>query len=175
MKNRWKSLKKSFWKQTVFWHRFLWIFGSNLNAPAASQTLKNQCFFRTRAWQALRRPKKRPKSAKIGQKGAPRRSKSAKTRPKGNLREPTWVQKAPQGLHKTSPGTSPSQASNESHETHHSKFQGGDFQGRGPKRRPRALLGSILVGFGRVWGGVWEDFGAQNWRFSGFFCTCRLR
>ena len=37
---------------------------------------------------------------------------------------------------------------------------------RGPKRCPRALLGSILVGFGRVWGGVWEDFGAQN---SGFF------
>ena len=33
---------------------------------------------------------------------------------------------------------------------------------RGPKRRPRALLGSILVGFGGVLGGVWEDFGAQN-------------
>ena len=33
---------------------------------------------------------------------------------------------------------------------------------RGPKRRPRTLLGSILGGFGRVLGGVWEDFGGQN-------------
>ena len=46
---------------------------------------------------------------------------------------------------------------------------------RGPKRRPRALLSSIWVGFGGVLGGVWEDLGGQNWGFSGFFCTCRLR
>ena len=33
---------------------------------------------------------------------------------------------------------------------------------RGPKRRRRGLLGSILSGFGGVWGGVWEPFGRQN-------------
>ena len=33
---------------------------------------------------------------------------------------------------------------------------------RGLKRRPRALLGSILDGFRKVLGGIWEDFGAQN-------------
>ena len=33
---------------------------------------------------------------------------------------------------------------------------------RGPKRRPRVLLGSILDGFRTVLGGMWEHFGAQN-------------
>ena len=33
---------------------------------------------------------------------------------------------------------------------------------RGLKRRPRALLGSILGGSGGVLGGVWEDFGDRG-------------